>query len=1620
MNRKSIKILATLIVIVMIIMNLPLYVFADNEVVPPTNTEVTDVVVTAEKIVPSDVYKTGVAPNRDNVVANAAKIRSVDTIVNGTDVIVNVEAEDGMISYNNGNIATGKWFGIILNLGVDPSTISAATYGIEAVDYDATELVHFKATPQQNDFIMWLTPERAEQKNPMVFKTADETVVASVTVNFTEVVTKATLEAGGTITLQADATINSSVTFANDTTINLNGHNIEIDGNFLAEANVTVKGEGYVKVNYPVLVSGGLTLDDARLDGSIYILAGTLDIDNGSAINPTTTTGSYARAVDLVGHLDGSIILPDTIAVLNGLANNAGAITVSIDDATINASAGLGLAVYDYGMYNQTATLTVTDDTKGTTNGTGNDAFTYKVLTGSDPVTGLEEEGLYTGGVTFTATGTENVPTAANYTATSNYIVVGNSIVSTGFRLPNGENIALAVGQSIDFDKIATANDTYKDLISIELVGDDTTAPVTAPEISTNTEENTQTGVTDEQNVIDDSSTQTVDDAIITVNQDTRKVIAGAMGTAQLRVKLAQGDDVYTEKTVNVLVLDDFESMEYVVKLDKDNNTVQEKEVRLATILGTNEEFARNTTVTLLTGNTADYDENTGKVTFTGTGVNTFKVELTGSNIDFTVTTYAYTDEAVTPDYGTSGVIAEADKEEFVASMEATIAAIMSNNEADYANITTPENITKIREAVANGTAITATITKTEINPAAPGEEYVGDIQLLNGALLSEIASGRQLKEKEKILKYYDIKVGFTVGNDTIILSELASPIKLGFDLPNYDDNFQAVDRGYSRTYSVLKVHNGKAVALKTKYFATPTDEPVDQSIDASRDQANNLNANLYSYNYRFSTFAISYYDEYVGFTAVTGEGIEPEDIVDPTMNNTTEIKAGMREGDAIDNYNYLASTINAIMNSYNSADISAEAKAEAAALIDAINGKDVRVVLQVTDGVASTTEETAAMQTELDKVLAKLSNVQGNGVIDTHNFDMVLSVQVKGTDGNYTEVTKLHELNNPITLAIALGELEVPTEGEQVVHYYVLRQHGGAIDVLPADYHPAGTERHWNSVYNQNETVDTCAYVSTESDKFSTYTLAYAVADETDTLPPVITVTDTEVEGTVGDAAPTFTATAVDNMDGDVNVTITVTPEIPVDTDNKLTTAGTYHVVYSATDRAGNEATSEKDYVVKEAGVDPEIPTRSIPILTESEGNVYSLPIGSEKPDFTTYYTAKDQDGNDVAVTVEEAVDMNTAKSYDVTFRAVDPVDQTKVAEITRTGYFTVTDNSVPPTENKPVITVEPQSDDTKWTAIAGDEKPNFGAFATAEDFEGNDITGSIQVTETPEVDMTTPGTYVIEYNVVDTYGTAADTVTRNFVVQEPDSPVITIDEDNVWEATVGDAKPTFKATATDALDGDVEVSIDDSELVVDENGKLTKATEEGEEGFTIRFTATNSHNKTTVVTRTFKVNPKGETPDPTKPTTITITPDEENVYRAKVGTEKPTFKATAKDDNGNDIDVVITDDIDMTKAGEYHVYFVAKDADNNETTETRTFVVYKEDGTNPDKPDVNPDNEGRGNTDNEGKDKDKPSGIGVDDGKKSSTVKTGDTIGKAFGILFVAIAGIGVVEFLRRKYSK
>jgi hypothetical protein len=192
----------------------------------------------------------------------------------------------------------------------------------------------------------------------------------------------------------------------------------------------------------------------------------------------------------------------------------------------------------------------------------------------------------------------------------------------------------------------------------------------------------------------------------------------------------------------------------------------------------------------------------------------------------------------------------------------------------------------------------------------------------------------------------------------------------------------------------------------------------------------------------------------------------------------------------------------------------------------------------------------------------------------------------------------------------------------------------------------------------------------------------------------------------------------------------------------------------------------------------------------------------------------------------------------------------------------------------------------------------------------------GSVTVITTGSVDSDTAGTYILSYSATDSDGNVSRTLTRSVTVADTTAPTITLLGESVVEVGLDTSYEDAGATATDAVDGSVEVVTTGS---VDTSVAAT---------YTLTYTATDAAGNSSTATRTVEVK------DVTAPV-ITVTGS--NPVTIELGDSYADEGATS---NGGET-VTSSGTVDTFTVGSYTIIYSATDAAGNTGTATRTVNV-------------------------------------------------------------------------------
>jgi len=422
-------------------------------------------------------------------------------------------------------------------------------------------------------------------------------------------------------------------------------------------------------------------------------------------------------------------------------------------------------------------------------------------------------------------------------------------------------------------------------------------------------------------------------------------------------------------------------------------------------------------------------------------------------------------------------------------------------------------------------------------------------------------------------------------------------------------------------------------------------------------------------------------------------------------------------------------------------------------------------------------------------------------------------------------------------------------------------------------------------------------------------YTITYNIIDSSsnastqvtrtvnvvDTTLPVITLvgnpTETvEVNTNYTDAW----ATASDNFDG--NLTSDIVVINPVDT----ASLWSYTVSYNVTDTNTNIATE----VIRTVNILDTTP----PVINLTG----SSPLTIYKNATYTEFGALCTDNFDATCSITiwwDTVDTSTLWTYIVSYDVTD-ANANIATQVTRIVNVIA--------GNVPVITLTGNTTETIEVNTS-----YIDAWATATDTEDGNISSSLVVVN--PVDITSPWTYVISYNITDSSDNIGAQVTRTVNVVDTTPPVINL----TWPSTIDIFKNTtyteFWAICADNFDATCSVTI-----WWDTIDTATLWT------YAVTYNAIDTNtNVATQVTRTVNII-AWDVP------LITLTWSGTLTHEVNIPYTDPGAIATDSEDGNITSSIVINNGVDITSTGSYTVTYDVDDfSDNSATQVTRTVNI-------------------------------------------------------------------------------
>ena len=430
--------------------------------------------------------------------------------------------------------------------------------------------------------------------------------------------------------------------------------------------------------------------------------------------------------------------------------------------------------------------------------------------------------------------------------------------------------------------------------------------------------------------------------------------------------------------------------------------------------------------------------------------------------------------------------------------------------------------------------------------------------------------------------------------------------------------------------------------------------------------------------------------------------------------------------------------------------------------------------------------------------------------------------------------------------------------------------------------------------------------------------------ADDNDETAPVITtVSSKTLEFDEGTTAPNWKTyiTVFDDVDG----VITITNEMVDITDVDMDTVGTFDIVFTVEDVAGNSSTQTITIIINQIVVVDE----TIPVITLVADLATEFVQGATAPDWKTYITASDDVDGVITITdtmVDSAnVDMNTVGTFDVSFTVPDSSGNFASVYIT----ITVLDITAPVITEVPALLIEFES---------GATAPDWKTYITAvDDIDGN-ITITDAMVDTIVVDMDTVGTFDLVFTVEDAVGNVSTTTITITVIEaviiDITDPVITEVAALATEFEYGSTAPDWKTyvTASDNADGSIAIidaMVDTTSVDMDTVGTFDLV-------FTVEDAAGNSATATITITVV-------DTVDPVL-TLVGALPIE-----FEEGTVEPDWTVYVTADDAYDGTILITvgmidvSTVDMNTPGTFDLVYTVIDTGGNSSTVTITITIIE-----------------------------------------------------------------------------
>ena len=562
----------------------------------------------------------------------------------------------------------------------------------------------------------------------------------------------------------------------------------------------------------------------------------------------------------------------------------------------------------------------------------------------------------------------------------------------------------------------------------------------------------------------------------------------------------------------------------------------------------------------------------------------------------------------------------------------------------------------------------------------------------------------------------------------------------------------------------------------------------------------------------------------------------------------------------------------------------------------------------------------------------------------DTSNANLYIEPGAYAEDNqdDNSELTQLITINGSVNSSIA---------GEYIITYNVADEAGNnAVEVIRTitvkdtttaaitviEDNPANntiekgtpyTEMFAQVIDNVEGTITLDASHTTgtvDTNTVGVYTINYSYTDtgnNTATANRTVSVIDTEApiinlrgDATVNHELNTIYtdagATAVDSTGELISSNVPFTGSVDV------SQSGTYTLTYNISDTSNNPALEvTRDVNVVDTGT-PTLTLIGNPTINLQRGEVY-IEQGA---------TASDAVDDDATLTASivisgDNVDTSTNGQYQVVYNVTDSA-LNAAPSLTRT--INVLDTGLPVISLIGNQTIFLQKDD-----IYNEQG------ATATDAADDDTTLTESIVITGDVDTSINGSYIRYYNVSDSTGNAAITVTRIIDVADTGKPVITLNGNQTINLQTGDTYTELGATATDSVDNDATLT---ASILIESNVNTSNSGT-----YTVTYSVSDSTgNAATPVTRTIIVS------DTDSPVITLIGNQTINLQTGDTYIEQGATATDAVDDNTTlTANIEITGSVNTNINGTYSITYSVSDSAGNPAISVIRTVNVDDTGT-------------------------------------------------------------------------